>query len=170
MFGRQKLSMELDFEDMSEDVKKMTVQQIKNALKMCGAQAVSFATMYCVAKKVVDTSLLKNSLTFAPAGKTTKIRDYKGDQPSQYKSGTYIPSGRYEGTAPEDQKGEHSVYIGTNVLYAIYQEFGWTHYKSGKKYAARPYLRPALEDHVEDYKTIFKEYLEKLDGDGKLGN
>ena len=50
------------------------------------------------------------------------------------------------------------------------QEFGFTHWITGKKHAARPYLRPALEDHVEDYKTIFKEYLEKLDGDGKLGN
>lgn len=165
----QRMKLEFTFDDMSEDVKKMTTQQIDHALNACGAQATSFAVNNCIGKDVVDTGLLKNSLTWALAGKVTKIQDYKGDHPSKYRKDDYIPSGRYEGKAEENQKGERCVYIGTNVFYAVYQELGWTHWKSGKKYKGRPYLRPALEDHVEDFKTIFKEYLEKLSGDGKLG-
>ena len=88
MFGREKISLEFTFDDMSEDVKKMTVQQIKNALTQCGAQAASFAAVNCGAhlKPVVDTGLLRNSLTFALAGKVTKIQDYKGDRPSRYRA------------------------------------------------------------------------------------
>ena len=121
MLLREKVSLEIDFEDMSEDVKKMTVQQIKNALTQCGAQAASFAAVNCGAhrKPVVDTGLLRNSLTFALAGKVTKIQDYHGDRESKYRPNAGIPSGRYEGTAPEDPKGEYWVFIGTNVEYAV---------------------------------------------------
>lgn len=165
MFGKQKISMEIDFEDYTEDVKKMTVQQIKHALNMCGAQAASFAAMNCSAhlKPVIDTGLLRNSLTWALASKPPKIQDYKGDRPSRYKKDGVIPRGRYDGVAPDDQKGEHCVYIGTNVFYAVYNEMGTV------RMAARPYLKPALMDHIDDYKTIFIEYLEKLSGEGKLG-
>ena len=121
MFGREKISLEFTFDDMSEDVKKMTVQQIKNALTQCGAQAASFAAVNCGAhrKPVVDTGLLRNSLTFALAGKVTKTQDYKGDRPSQYRPNAGIPSGRYEGKAPDDLDHEYAVYIGTNVYYAV---------------------------------------------------
>lgn len=74
---------------------------------------------------------------------------------------------------------EHSVYIGTNVEYAPYVEFGtgvyysggrrtpWSyqdkdgnwHRTSGMK--ARPYLRPAISDHAETYEQVIKDELGK---------
>lgn len=48
---------------------------------------------------------------------------------------------------------EEAVYIGTNVEYAPYQEFG-TRYQSGT-----PFLRPALERHLDEYKEIAKTEL-----------
>lgn len=43
---------------------------------------------------------------------------------------------------------EEAVYVGTNVEYAPYQEFG-TKYQAGT-----PFLRPAIENHLQEYKNI----------------
>ena len=48
---------------------------------------------------------------------------------------------------------EGAVYIGTNVEYAPYQEFG-TRYQSGT-----PFLRPAVENHLDEYKAIVESEL-----------
>lgn len=48
---------------------------------------------------------------------------------------------------------DEAAYIGTNVEYAAYQEMGTS------KMAAQPYLRPAVEDHVEEYRRIAEQYL-----------
>lgn len=70
-----------------------------------------------------------------------------------------------------------SVYIGTNVRYAAYQEFGtgkyypggrptpWAyqdvygnwHWTAGNK--AHPFLKPAVADHAQTYKNIIEEEL-----------
>lgn len=53
-------------------------------------------------------------------------------------------------TEPSDR----SAYIGTNVEYAPYVEYGTSRTK------ARPFLQPAAEDHVEEYMAIFQQYLQ----------
>ena len=73
---------------------------------------------------------------------------------------------------------EHSVYVGTNVEYAPYVEYGTgKYYDGGRKtpwfyqddngnwhktegMKARPYLRPAISDHQKEYEKIIKEELE----------
>lgn len=44
-------------------------------------------------------------------------------------------------------------YIGTNVEYAPYVELGT------KRTKAQPYLRPAIADHVDEYKQIIQDEL-----------
>lgn len=68
------------------------------------------------------------------------------------------------------------LYVGSNVKYAPYVELGtgpnfepppeWETFESSKgsgvghSYVhARPYLRPAIEDHLETYKNIIKDNL-----------
>lgn len=160
--ANDQIQIKIELKDFSDQVKQATTGAIKRALNACGAQGASFAVENCTAKGVVDTGLLRNSLTWALGGRIPKKRSYSGDHPSRYRPNGKIPSGRYEGRAPDDEKGINRVYIGTNVEYAVYQEMGFTHYLSKKKYAARPYLRPALEDHVNDYKTIITDELSKL--------
>lgn len=46
-----------------------------------------------------------------------------------------------------------SVYIGTNVEYGKFVELGTY------KMAARPFLKPAAEDHGGEYSEIFRSYL-----------
>lgn len=51
-----------------------------------------------------------------------------------------------------DIKGE-AAYIGTNVEYAPYVELGTSRQK------AQPYLKPAAQDHADEYKRIFDKIL-----------
>lgn len=48
---------------------------------------------------------------------------------------------------------DDSVYIGTNVEYAPYVELGTS------RMEARPYLRPAVTDHVDKYKAVVRNEL-----------
>lgn len=48
-----------------------------------------------------------------------------------------------------------AVYIGTNVEYAPYVELG-----TSRGMKPRPYLKPAAQDHADEYRRIFKSELE----------
>lgn len=52
-------------------------------------------------------------------------------------------------------RDEDSAYIGTNVEYAPYVEFGT------KRQTAQPYLKPAVLDHVSEYKDIVQQILKE---------
>ena len=56
----------------------------------------------------------------------------------------------------EVRTGEKAVYIGTNVEYAPYVELGTS------KMAERPYLRPAVENHIQEYVDVFKSELQGI--------
>ena len=49
----------------------------------------------------------------------------------------------------------HTVVIGTNVQYAPYQELG----APNAHVPPHPYLRPAIENHKDEYKSILEEEL-----------
>ena len=49
---------------------------------------------------------------------------------------------------------EDSAYIGTNVEYAAYVELGTS------RRGAKPYLKPAVTQHVAEYKDLAKQALE----------
>lgn len=46
-----------------------------------------------------------------------------------------------------------TAYIGTNVEYAPYVEYGTS------KMAAQPFIKPAVNNHAPEYKAIFQDYL-----------
>lgn len=53
----------------------------------------------------------------------------------------------------EVDESEEAVYIGTNVEYAAYQEYGTSRMK------AHPYLKPGIMNNLETYKEIAEKYL-----------
>ena len=114
------------------------------ALEACGLQAERYAKMLCP----VDTGLLRNSITHALAGKAPATKSYKADKPD--KNGV-IKSGTYKGKTPK-QGNEHSVYIGSNVEYAIAVEYGDKRHDTGKKH----FLTDAATNHDDQYKEIMK--------------
>lgn len=60
-----------------------------------------------------------------------------------------VDTGRLRNSITHDvDMVEQAAYIGSNVEYAAYVELGTS------KMRARPYLRPAVEDHKSEYKNI----------------
>ena len=51
---------------------------------------------------------------------------------------------------------EQAAVVGTNVEYAVFVEMGTVKYPK-----ARPYIKPALEDHKQEYINIIKDYLSR---------
>ena len=60
-----------------------------------------------------------------------------------------VDTGRLRNSISHTQSGD-SAYIGTNVEYATYVEFGTS------KQKPQPYLKPAVTDHIDEYKKIVK--------------
>lgn len=154
----KELNIELTV-DNHEEIKNATDQAVRAALEAVGQQAQNYATLLCP----VDTGLLRNSITYAVSGSGAKIDSYKSnathaDTKATQKSKTAnkpvskVKSGSYSGTIGSND--ETAVYIGSNVEYAPYVEYGTSHS------AAQPFLKPAAEDHTEEYKSIFTENIE----------
>ena len=53
----------------------------------------------------------------------------------------------------EVDESEEAVYIGTNVEYAAYQEYGTS------KMKPHPFLKPGIMNNLETYKSIAKQFL-----------
>ena len=69
-------------------------------------------------------------------------------------------TGNLRNSITHAQQDERTEVIGTNVEYAPFVELGYVH-TSGKKIPARPYLRPAAEEHGAEYKYVFENELRK---------
>lgn len=135
---------EVKLDDFSPKVLEQMEEQILLGLEMIGQEAEKNAKEECP----VDTGLLRNSITHALAGKAPATKSYKADKPD--KNGV-TKSGTYTRKAPKKQ-GEHSVYIGSNVEYAISVEYGDKNHKTGKKH----FLKDAATNHNDQYKEIMK--------------
>jgi len=62
-----------------------------------------------------------------------------------------VDTGNLRNSISHAQQDDNTVVIGTNVEYAPYVCLGTY------KMAARPFLRPAAENHREEYKAILEE-------------
>ena len=109
-------------------------------LEAIGIQAEGYAVKEITEKKAVDTGLLRNSITHAISGKRPDKDAYRADKGDG--------EGKYDGQAPADKN--LAVYIGTNVKYGRYIELG----SVGR--SARPFLRPAVTEHKEEYQKIIE--------------
>ena len=111
---------------------------------MIGGSIEGHAVELCPA----DTGLLRNSITFALGGEAPRKTVYYDDKMEQV--------GQYDGEAPDDEEHEITVYVGTNVQYAPYNELGTV------KMTARPFIRPAMEDNQREIEQILKKCFEEL--------
>lgn len=118
-------------------------EKIEIALEEIGLEAEKYAKMKCP----VDTGLLHNSITHALDGQEPAISEYQDNPETQ--------SGSYSGAVPNESKGKRTVYIGTNVEYAQDVEFGTS------KQKPQPYLKPAVTEHVDEYRRIVKSTLKE---------
>lgn len=63
-----------------------------------------------------------------------------------------VDTGNLRNSITHTSDGE-AAYVGTNVEYAPYVEYGTS------KTKAQPFLRPAAENHTTEYKAIFEDQL-----------
>ena len=134
--------MSVTFNDYSDEVLQAFDEACLRALERCGLQAEGYAKDLVP----VDTGALRNSIS------------HKVDA------------------------GEPAAYVGTNQEYAAYVEFGTGHYSTtgggtpkshwaymgedgewhiGKPMPPRPYLKPAVANHIGTYKAIFRDEMGK---------
>lgn len=143
----------INMTDNSDEVRAELDEKKYAILIAWGIAAEGFAKRIMKEKGVVDTGLLRNSITHAIEGEKAAIDHYKADKPD--KQGR-VREGVYTETAPSLLEPHKTrVYIGSNQPYSVYQEEG-NHGKPG-----RPFLRPAIEDFKDQYKQIAKNTLEK---------
>lgn len=149
-------------------------------LEACGIQIENYTRTNITNNGSVDTGLLRNSLAHAVSGEvpsiggsyasgSRKARSYKANKPDENGD---IKKGTYTRVAPKKVKGDLRVYVGTNVYYAPYVEMGHRQNvgqyvpKLGKRLVApfvraKPYLRPAFTEHLQEYKEIIEAYLDR---------
>lgn len=125
--------------DNSDEIIRTMQAALPPILETCGLVAENYSKRLCP----VDTGRLRNSITHA-------TRENLGQ--SSY---TDSEGNRYNDGAAKETPDEYEVAIGTNVEYAAAQEFGDYTHKVGQS----PYLRPALADHIAQYKEIIEEGL-----------
>lgn len=145
-------NVEFSMKSNKELILAQTEEAIKTALEAVGSQAQAYATAEITAQEAVDTGRLRASITFAVSGDSPKQHTYTDKNGESY-SETIDDAG--------DEK-DHTLYLGTNVNYAPYIEFGFTHAFSGEKYPARPFIRPAVENHLSEFQQIFEQNLSKI--------
>ena len=129
--------------DNTKSILEILKESSKTALTAVGMQAVT--DVISKGDFPVDTGLLRNSITFAISGESPAIGSYSADK------GT--GNGSYQGTAPDDR--DPTVYIGTNVEYAKYVQYGTS------KMKARDFLMAPLRANLGKYKEILTKYLKQ---------
>lgn len=131
--------MKITLDDHSAEVLSALESACQRALETCGLVAEGYAKKLCP----VDTGNLHNSITHAVTN-----------------------------------SGERAAYVGTDSEYAVYVEMGTGKYVTGGRptpwvykdahgnwhmthgQRARPYIKPAVADHAQQYQKIIKSELE----------
>lgn len=146
----------VSFESNKKEIEKALKENIQAWLQAVGEDAASTAADVLTQTKTIDTGRLKNSINWAITGK------------------------QGSGDSPKGTPEENTVYIGTNVEYAIYHEFGtgkyaseggrptpwmfkdkdgvwhWTH-----GVPAKHYIQFGMTAHQDRYKRMLEEKLKQ---------
>lgn len=134
--------MSIEIKDNSAAVIANMQAGVERALEIIGGNAETYAKALCP----VDTGLLRNSITHVAGGATVQ-KNYSADHGEQ--------RGSISGQAPKDEEGQYTVYVGTNVEYAPFVELGHRT-KSGGMSKIKAFIRPAMENHTDEYNRIFR--------------
>lgn len=106
------------------------------------------------------TSNVKQALSILNSKKAEALEIIGGKAESYAKRLCPVDTGNLRNSITHQQFDENTEIIGTNVEYAPYVELG--HRKpNGGHVAPKPYLRPAAENHSEEYKAILKSVMSK---------
>lgn len=135
-------------EDNTEKVLSALQQAKHKGLVAIGLTAERHAKKNCP----VDTGRLRNSITYVISGYATHVQSYRR---SNVVGGTQKKHTRYNyGNEIMEGKQDEAVYIGTNVEYARYQEFG-----TSRGIKPVRFLTRAATEHTAEYKALMENSL-----------
>lgn len=137
-----------------EEVKRATQKAMEKAARMIGGSLAGHAAEL----SPVDTGLLHNSITFALGGEPPDKLQYQSNDKDKTGKQITVTEGHYEGSADPDKDGEITVYVGTNVEYAPYQELG----APNANIEPRPFLRPAFENNKPEIEQILEKCFSEI--------
>ncbi len=147
--------MDISFKFIKDNlpqVKAASDEAVEAALLAIGAQCEGHAKVELSnTPKRIDTGLLRNSITYALAGKPPQIKSYSGNNPPRNNPKGEVPKGSYGGQAPASPKP--CVYVGTNVEYATYVHDGTS------SMTPNHFLRNAVTMNADEYRAIAKKEL-----------
>jgi len=129
--------------DMTKEVLEAMKSQVLLGMKACGMEAEGYAKADCP----VDTGLLRNSITWALGGEVPAVTSYSSNDGTE--------KGSYSGQLPKPADGEYTLYVGTNVEYAVHVEYRDASHKTGKAH----FLRDSLTQHADTYRAILEAAL-----------
>lgn len=128
--------------DNSPEVIKAVKEKVGQALIGIGQECEGYAK----SESPMDTGRMRNSITFATDKFHSSGNDCGGAPASSKDMRT------------QNKPEELYVYVGTNVEYAVYQEYGDYTHKVGKKH----FLRDAAANHADHYKEILRAALDAI--------
>lgn len=132
--------------DNSREALEGLEMALERALDKIGIAAEGHAKLYLTMSDAVDTGRLRNSISHATR---TNVQS-KHYSWGKSKKGRSVKAGS-DSTTPRGIPEEKSIVVGTNVKYAPIIELG----KGGM--APRPYLKPAILEHLSQYRSIIEK-------------
>lgn len=149
---------QVTYHSFAKNVMKTVEDRLRAAADVIGGKAESYAKQYITEQKAVDTGLLRNSITYGIEGEKTHVDSYHADRGDG--------AGSYGGTVEKTEDNAVVIALGSNVEYAPYIELGTRARAEGANgqgiaggIAPRPYIRPAIENHREEYKEVVEKMM-----------
>ena len=99
---------------------------------------------------VIFISHAKECLTAEAAAKSRALEIIGGRAESHAKAACPVRTGNLRNSITHQQESENVEVIGTPVEYGPYVELGTSRMK------AQPFLRPAAENHTDEYRSILR--------------
>ena len=131
-------------EDNSPMVIAATDQAIKAALEAVALTVEGYAKIWCP----VDTGRLRNSITHVSGVGGGAVHIYQDRSGNEFTQNV------------GQSNNSDTVFVGTNVEYAPYVEMGTSRMHGAN--GGKGFLRPAVTEHVEEYKRIFETHLKNV--------
>lgn len=92
------------------------------------------------------------------AGAVVRALEIAGGMAESYaKEICPVDTGNLRNSITHQMEGEDTAVIGSAVVYAPYVELGTRRQK------AQPYLAPAVEGHISEYRAVFEDELSKIE-------